>query len=425
MVIPDSNIRVRVNVALLVFIAMLAGSFGVAGYLLLRSSTRSASDFGSTPIAELLATAESLLKKQQTEQALVMYRRILAANPKSLEAQLALARGESMAGREDVAAQEYESALRLDRGNTTALRQLAEIYSHQSRTWALAETKFKEYLAQKPDDTEAQVQLSRLLIWEGKWGEAAEIYSRPSLARLLTIEDRRNYVGALAKSGQTQRAEVVVKGFLAGGRPDFELQLQLASLYASRQDWDSALPLFRSLLQARPSDPRLNLTYGVGLLSARDYRAALEPLAKARHGMPLNPEAGLSYARALRGVKQYKPAAKEFERVLPTYGRDAEIVREYADLLLEKGDYRAAETQYRHAHDLGLRDVRVLVSFSGALRANGKPRAALPYLEEAYKRQPTDRLALELAKLLRDLGRYDEAKKMLATIEPTSAGASR
>jgi tetratricopeptide (TPR) repeat protein len=423
--ILNSDLRVRVGVALVVFIATLGASFAVAGYLLFRSATRGAGELGSTPVEQLLAAADSLLRKQETEQALVVYRRILAANPRLLEAQLALARAELMAGREDIAAQEYENALRLDPGNATALRQLAHIYSHQSRTWALAETKFQQYLAQKPDDTEAQVQLARLLIWEGKWAEAAEIYSRAPLARLMTIEDRRNHVGALAKSGQTQRAEAVVKGYLTVGRPDFELQLQLASLYAARQDWDAALPLFRSLLRSRPDDPGLNLTYGVGLLTARDYHAALEPLARARRAMPSNPEAGLSYARALRGAKEYKPAAKEFERVMPAYARNAEIVREHGDLLLEKGDHRAAEAEYRRAADLGLRDVRLLVSYSGALRANGKPRAALPYLEEAYRRQPTDRLALELAKLLRELGRYEEARKMLATIEPASTQASR
>lgn len=413
------------NLALLLFISMLLGSFGVAGYLLFRSSTQTAAESGSVPVEQLLASAEALLRKQQTEQALVMYRRILAANPKSLAAQMALARGELMAGREDVAAQEYESVLRLDRNNTTALLQLARIYSHQTKTRGLAEAKFREYLVHKPDDIEAQMQLARLFIWQGKWKEAAEVYSKPSLARLLTIEDKRNYVVALAKSGQTQRAEVVVKGFLVDSRQDFELQLQLASIYASRQDWDSALPLYRSLLQARPKDPRVKLAYGVGLLSARDYRAALEPLAKARDGMPSNPEPGLAYARALRGVKEYKAAAKEFERVLPAYRQNAEIVREYADLFLEKGDYRKAEEYYRQAYDMGLRDVRLLVSFSGALRANGKPRAGLSYLEEAYNRQPTDRLGLELAKLLRDLGRYDEAMKILGKIEPTSAQASR
>lgn len=422
-----ANFRARVNLVVLLFVGLLLGSFGVAGYLLFRSAKQPAVQVASThvPVEKLLASAEELLRKQQTEQALLVYRRILASTPKSLEAQMALARGELMAGREDVAVQEYESALRLDRKNPTALLQLARIYSHRTKTWGLAEARFREYLVLKSDDPEARLQLARLLAWQGKWKEAAEGYSKPALARFLSIEDQRNYVVALVKSGQTQRAELVLKGLPVESRQDFELRVQLAGLYASRQDWNSALPLYRSLVQERPSDARVNLTYGIGLLSTRDYRAALEPLATARERMPSNREAGLAYGRALRGVKDYKGAAKQFERVLPAYRADRDFVREYADLLLEKRDYRTAERYYRQAYDMGLHDVRLLVSLSGALRANGKPRAALPYLQEAYEREPTDRLGLELAKLMRELGRYDEALRILSRIEPASAQTFR
>jgi len=110
---------------------------------------------------------------------------------------------------------------------------------------------------------------------------------------------------------------------------------------------------------------------------------------------------------------------------LPTYRTDAAFVREYADLLLEKRDYRKAEASYREAYDLGLRDVRLLVSLSGALRGNGKPRAALPYLEEAYRRDPTDRLAFELAKLMHEVGRTAEASQLLSRIDPALAQAAR
>src|SRR5262249_36574095 len=144
-------------------------------------------------------------------------------------------------------------------------------------------------------------------------------------------------------------------------------------LYASRQDWDRALPLLRELLRERPDAPGVNLTYGVGLLTTGDPRAALEPLARARNAMPSNREAGLAYARALRGVKDYKASANEYARVMPWYRADVAVVREYADLLLEKRDYPKAESYYRDAYDMGLRDVRLLVSYSGALRGNGKP----------------------------------------------------
>lgn len=419
--------RRRLKLLVLLFVGVLAGSFVVAGYLLARSArlpgipsaVRSESD------DELLASAARRLGKHETEQALVLYRRVLTSNPRSLAAQLGLAGGELAAGREDMAALEYQRALRLDPTSTTALLQLARIYSHQAKTWGLAEARFREYLVFKPDDRDALLHYARVLFWQGKWREAAEGYAAKPLAGSLSIQDQRDYVVALFKSGQTQRAELTLKRFLEGNRRDFELRLQLATLYASRRDWDEALPLFRSLLQERPNAPGVNLTYGVGLLSAGDFRAALEPLARARAGMPSSAEAGLAYGRALRGVQDYKAAAREFERVVPAYRADATVLREYGDLLLEKHDYRKAETYYRAAYDAGLRDVRLLVSLAGALRSNGKPRAALPYLEEAYRREPTDRLGFELAKLMHELGRTAEASQILARIQPPSASAAR
>lgn len=418
---------VQANLIIVLFLGMLLSSFGVAGYVLFKTSVHSPARSAAVdvPMGQLLTDAEDLLRKQQTEQALVAYRRILTSNPTSVDAQVGLARAELMAGREDLAADEYERVLRLERHNRGALRQLAQIYAHRPKTWKLAEERFKEYLALEANDASAQLQLARVLSWQAKWKEAAEAYSSPALTKLLALQDQRNYVSALVKSGQSDRAELLLKRLLSEGRRDFELTLQLASLHAARRDWNSALPLYRTLLQERPHDPQVNLTYGIGLLSMGDYKSALDPLAKARAKMPSSGEAGLAYARALRGMKDYAAADREFERVLPLLGHDAAVVREYADLLLEKGNYRKAEDYYQQAYGQGIRDVRLLVSLSGALRANGKPRAALPYLGEAYRREPTDRLAFDLAKLLHELGRQEQALQILARIEAASTSRAR
>ena len=42
-------------------------------------------------------------------------------------------------------------------------------------------------------------------------------------------------------------------------------------------------------------------------------------------------------------------------------------------------------------------------------------------MEEAYRRQPTDRLAFELAKLYQKLGRNDKALELLSKISPQRA----
>jgi len=270
--------RKGINLFLAVFGIVLSISFSYAGYLIYkqRSPSRFSQEetFNSSHqnqnLAELLATAESQLKNSQVEQALIAFRKALSLNPASLEAQLGLAQGEFLAGREEVSAREYERAISLDSKNPKALLQLAHMYSHQKKTWGQSELKFREYLKVKPDDLEAQLGLARVLAWQGKAAEATEVFSRQAVARLMTQQDSRDYAFALVKSGQRDQAEPLLKKLLSERPHDWELKLQLASIYAERKNWDSALPIYSSVLQERPNDPRVNLTYGLGLLSQKN-----------------------------------------------------------------------------------------------------------------------------------------------------------
>ena len=422
------NLRKRLRVFLICFGAILAVYYAFAGYVLYKRSRlpisaeeRASRQFSKDrQIERLLAGAAQELGKGETEQALIAYRKALSLNPSSMEAQLGVARSELLAGREQVAAQEYERVLRLNQNNKTALLQLAGIHSHRAETWSKSVSRYREYLALEPGDAGTQLRLARVLAWQGKSGEAARIFSGNEVAKRMTFEDRRSYALVLADSGQQARAEILIKDLLSRHPQDYELQLQLASIYAEHQDWDAALPVYKELLKTRPGDPRIHLSYGMGLLSMRHDRDALGPLEKARRAMPSSGEAGLAYARALKGAGDLKKAAREFGRVLPKYERNAAIVREYADLLLEKRDYAKAEKYYKTAYGLRLRDEKLLAGLAGALSGNAKYKEALPYLEEAYRRQPTDRLAFELAKLYRRLGRYGQSLELLSKLESSS-----
>jgi len=419
----SADFSARANRFLIIFAAVVAASFCFGMYLMFSGPAKRQPSLAAEPAAnekEMLQEADGMLAQKQTEQALILYWRALAANPRSSAAQLGIARGELQAGRERVAAQEFERVLRLDPDNAPVHLDLARIFSHERGTWGLAEKKFRDYLVRRPEDSEAQLGLARVLACQGKAQEATVAFERPAVLPRMTRQDRRDYAFALVKSGQLDKAEVVLKQLTAGGSGDFDLRLQLASLYASRRDWNAALPLFASLLTERPDDPRVNLTYGLGLLASRNHRAALAPLAKARAAMPSSGDAGLGYARALKGVRDLKRAAREFKRVLPQYSADAQILREYADLVFEKGDGREAAKYYKNAEQLGLRDTRLLVGLSGALVKIRRPREALPYLQEAYRREPTDRLAYELARVLVAVGRNEPARVLLSRVRPVA-----
>ncbi len=236
----------------------------------------------------------------------------------------------------------------------------------------------------------------------------------------MTYEDFRANAFALIRSGRSDEAQPILKKMIAAHPGDWEMKLQLADIYAKRKDMPSALPIYKQVMAERPDDSRVALAYGLALLSGRNYKAALAPLAMARRAAPFSGEAGLAYARALRGTGDLKAAAREFDRVVPTHRNDPGILREYADLLVQRRDYRKAEKYYRAAHAGGLRDDRLLLGLAGALRGQGKDREALPYLEEAYRRSPSERIAFELAQVYRKVGRYDRALQLLNKIEKRS-----
>ena len=417
------SVRRVIRRFLIVFGIVVAASFGYGAYLTRVYRAPSKELIVAAPTAEtvedLVRNGTHSLESKHVEQALIDYRQALTLAPASVDAQLGVARGELMAGRESVAAREYERVQQLDPANTTALERLARIYSHQQATWAQSERKYKELLHVNPGDESAQLELARVLAWERKSEEAVEFFSRDAVRRQMTWQDQKDYAFALVRVGRSNTAEPVLKKLLAARTNDSEIKLQLAAIYASRRDWDAALPIYEALLRENPDDPRLNLTYGLGLLSTKRYKAALNPLQKARNTMPTSSEAGLAYGRALKGSGNLKKAAREFGRIAET-SQDPGTVREYADLLLEKHDYREAEKFYKQALRLGLRDPRLLMGLAGALRGNGKQREALPYLEEVYAKEPSDRVAFELASTLQKTGQHKEALALLAKIDKPS-----
>src|SRR5262245_51235279 len=144
------SVRRVIHRFLIAFGIVVVVSFGYGGYLMhVRRAPSEKSNLAGSPgetVHDLLQTAAPHLESEHVEQALIAYRKALTLDPSSIGAQLGVARGELMAGRESVAALEYERALVLDQVNTTALRQLARIYSHRRETWSQSARQYKDLL---------------------------------------------------------------------------------------------------------------------------------------------------------------------------------------------------------------------------------------------------------------------------------------
>jgi tetratricopeptide (TPR) repeat protein len=423
-----AELRKAFGIGLAIVAIVLCLSLAGASYLRWKNShaiaTNEAIEAAESP-EQSLQTATQLLEERKAEQAIVAFRQVLASHPDSVPAQAGIAKGEFLAGREDDAAREYERVLQMEAGNAEALLELALIYSHRRETWPLSAERYREYLRIQPGDAPAQLGLARVLAWIGEAEEAAGIFARSEVSRLMTPADERHHAFALTKLNRLDEAEPILRRILDREPTDLEAVEQLAAVYANRGQWDAALPLYRKVLDARPNDAHVKLTYGQGLLAQGHFREAVGPLGQAAAMMPADSGAGLAHARAWKGAGNLKKASKEFERVLPRFAKDGQIVREYADLMLERKRYRDAARYYGEAERLGVRDDRLTVGMAGALAGSGKYKEAVPYLENAYRGSPTPRRAMDLAKAYSKTGRKAEARELLEKVERSMVQSAR
>src|SRR5262245_27517447 len=242
------RLRNTLTAVLLTGLAVSAVSFAGGVYLRFRTPkltaptvVRESPQAGSADA--LLASAERLLRERKTEQSIVAYQQVIALKPDSMEAQLGLAKGELLAGREKIAIQEYERVLRFDPNHRESLLALAGLYSHRRSTWPQSESRYRRYLKLVPRDAADQLALACNLAWQGKAGAAAELFSRPEVVPLETASDVRDYAFCLSHIGKYEQAEPVLRKLMSLTPGDTAAAMQLARIYARRKNWQSALPL--------------------------------------------------------------------------------------------------------------------------------------------------------------------------------------
>src|SRR5262245_57549000 len=99
------NFRQRIHWLFVSLAVVVSLSFAFGAYLLFRSMFPSRADTRlekSPDVEALLRDGEGYLQKHQTEQALMAYRQVIAQRPSSVAAQLGLAQGELLAGRDEM-----------------------------------------------------------------------------------------------------------------------------------------------------------------------------------------------------------------------------------------------------------------------------------------------------------------------------------
>lgn len=221
---------------------------------------------------------------------------------------------------------------------------------------------------------------------------------------------------------QNDRAQDAIRSYkLAIDRfPKFRRAYKnLALLYASKDDYTSALPYLKQAVQLGDADHK---TYG---LLGYCYLSTEKPLAAEgayRQAYLLNPDERdwkLGLAQALLGQEKWTEGAALLGELIDENPDNAQLWMQQANCFLGKEENLRAAYNYEVLRRKGLADGETLNLLGNIYMDQSKPELALKAYEESLRISSTPNVdsALNTAKVLVDFGAEDQAKRFLSKID--------
>ncbi len=325
----------------------------------------------------------------------------------------------------------------------------------QEGKFAEAADEYRALLKRKPDYVEAQANLGVALARLGKYEEAVAAYTAAlKLAPQLT-PIRLNLGIAHYRAGQMQQAADVLRQFLEIVPDSIQARQLFGLSLAALGKHAEAIEQLTPTLDAASPDPAVLYTLGLSQLLAgkAGFRATLERLAAFPTGLPalhlLQGQAflrDLEYEQALEELNEAKKLNADLPRLHYALGlahlklaHNSEALANFAEEA--KRNPRDYLTLYHLAFtqeatdqlDAALQSTNIALQIdpqsteanallSKILSRQGKNAEALPPLERAVTKDPTDPVKrYMLARIYRQLGRTADANREFAEVQRLKA----
>jgi len=392
-------------------------------------------DADSPVVGERLA--ETYAKSQQIRDAVLEAKRILEKDPASVAAHRLLARiyvrslGDLSAGGQkqmlDLAIEQYQKILQLDAKDDEAGLWLARLYGFENRHDE-AELVLRSLLDREPANEHALEQYSRLMLDEGRAGEAVARLEKG----LGPSADAKLYglLGdAYAQQKMNVQAEQVYRQAL-GLDPEEPVYRQgLAQTLFSEEKYDQAIEQYQQLVQNDPKDPENYLRLAQIYLQIKKLDLAESNAGRALDLAPGNLEVAYTAALVAQAQTRYDDAARLLSDALGQVTKNPDVPRRDTRLLAvlydtlgrvyrQQEKYPAALDTFRQLAALGPAQAKqARLEIIETYQTSGQIEPAIAEAQQAINQDPHDQdLRITYALLLGENDRTDDAAKALETL---------
>jgi tetratricopeptide (TPR) repeat protein len=353
------------------------------------------------------------------------FARSLERNPGNQDTRGAYANLLLQSGRPDESLRQYQLLLETDSTNTGWLVSAA-LAAGADRQFGQAEHYIRRALAVE-NRPEWRLELARFMSWGGKHDAAlSEMdtlleqfpdslpYRRERAAFLLNARRHREYLAETAR--------------LAAANPlDFDLRLNRIRAMIGLESYPEAVQEASALMALEPGHREAALLRAQALLWMGDYRTAQAAWQALALRDPDDRSVRKHLAQSFLWDKRYDEALAVFRPLNPAALDDPEVAQGYAEAVAGKetpaaddvAAIRAMRQEIVRRPDAAW-PVPLLTALGRALRTIGDKDAAVELFRAATLRAESNlKLRLELADLLQDLGRREEADREYRRITNT------
>jgi tetratricopeptide (TPR) repeat protein len=363
--------------------------------------------------------ARLYLLSGSVDEAVALITPALEKNPN--DAQLLTLRAVVKSQQKDFAGAEIdaERALQLDPKNADAVATLAGVYTYRKEV-EKAQTLLEQSIVKIPDSVDLRLVLAQLYISSNRTADAERLLL--DLVRLQPADraHRIRLAQFYVRQDQLDAAERALRDGIKVIPEDRDLKLSLVEFLTSRRGQDAAEKELKAMVAADPSDFEMNFSLakfyqntGRSLLAEGIYQHVIDQEKLDAAGLAARDR--LAELRAQRN--DVAGAQKLIGEVLAKSPRDDDALLLRGNIALSKSDPKSAIADLRSV----LRDqpnaIGVLRVLARAHLANGEPALAQETMQRAVEANPKDpSVRLDLAQLLTELGKPEQAKPILADL---------
>jgi protein O-GlcNAc transferase len=273
-------------------------------------------------------------------------------------------------------------------------------------------------LAMKASDGSAQLSLALAYEQGGQFAKALPLFAKLEavsrtekhpLAATVVVA----YARALAATQQFSAAVARMKESVAEDPHNAELQDDLGSLYAEREDWPNARQAFTAALQANPDLASAHLHLGMTLW-AQQQPGALEELTRAYRLAPQNAVIALQLGQALASGGNDEQAIPLLRHALELDPDSTSAAYQLGLALQRTGKAGDAIPLFQKAAEADAQNAEVLTNLGMALCQVQRAKEAVPVLQRAVSLTPGNITAhQDLAAAYIQLNQFDDAVSQL------------